>query len=189
MVNAFIIHTLLPGPCRVLYQQVYHVAEIDTTATKSSDSDFRILRKQKIQEVASEVHSEYQFRRAVSNRTVEQDLQRLNNEDTLPEMEHGFLRLPAMDSMIAVWQGTGNTCCTLVCSETENRMLAENVLKLLLRFLQEHLRLLHQPVEVVNKPDKVAIVLNRFLPNGQLLFMNHRMVRQLEKEMDTLMKL
>ncbi|OWF34563.1 AP-5 complex subunit sigma-1-like [Mizuhopecten yessoensis] len=189
MVNAFIIHTLLPGPCRVLYQQVYDVEQRDTTGTKSSDSDLRFLRKQKVQEVASEVHSEYQFRRAVSSRTVEQDMQRLSNEDTLPEMEQGFLRLPEMDNMIAVWQGTGNTCCTLVCYETENRMLAENVLKILIRFLQEHLRLLHQPIEVANKPDKVAIVLNRFLPGGQLLFMNHRMVRQLEKEMDTLMKL
>ncbi|XP_033756895.1 AP-5 complex subunit sigma-1-like [Pecten maximus] len=189
MVNAFIIHTLLPGPCRVLYQQVYGVVKRDTTETRSADSDLRTVRKQTIQEVASEVHSEYQFRRAVSNRTVEQDMQRLSNEDTLPEMEQGFLRLPETDNKIAVWQGTGNTCCTLVCNETENRMLAENVLKLLLRFLQEHLRLIHQPVEVVNKPDKVAIVINRFLPSGQLLFMNHRMVRQLEKEMDTMMKL
>ena len=139
------------------------------------------------------VHSEYQFRRAVQSRTVEDDIQRMGNDDTLPDFEFGCIRLPEgnpfLVERVAFWMGAGNTGFTLVCEKSENRLLAENVLKILIRFIQEHIRVLNQPSEARLKSDKIALILSRFLPNGNLLFMNHRVVRQLEKEVENLMKL
>ncbi|XP_062577874.1 AP-5 complex subunit sigma-1-like [Saccostrea cucullata] len=191
MVYAFVIHTLLPGPCRVLYHNVYgqdvtYTEEIDDTTHKNR-------RRDDIQLIANEVHSEYQFRKAVLSRTVEDDIQRMGNDDTLPEFEFGCVRLPEGNPFvverIALWLGAGNTGFTLVCEKSENRLLAENVLKILIRFIQEHVRVLNQPSEARMKSDKIALILSRFLPNGHLLFMNHRVVRQLEKEVESLMKL
>ena len=117
----------------------------------------------------------------------------MSNEDVLPEFELGFLRLPIGQPFgtekIVVWLGAGNTGFSLICEKSENRMLAENVLKVIIRFLQEHTRLLNTPTEARMKSDRIALILSRFLPCGTLIFMNHRVVRQLEKEVDTLMKI
>ncbi|MES9884788.1 MAG: hypothetical protein ABW185_28410 [Sedimenticola sp.] len=139
-----------------------------------------------------QIHSEYQFRRATANRTVEDDIQALNREDTLPEMELGYLRFapgePFAKERIGVWLGAGNTGFTLVCYKEENRLLAESVLRLLVRCLQEQLRVLNQPAEVSLKADRVSLIISKLLPDGALIFMNHRVVRGLEMELDILMK-
>lgn len=123
---------------------------------------------------------------------MEEDIQALNQEDQLPQFELGFLRLPAgapfSEERIAVWLGAGNTGFTLVCNKHENRALAESVLKLLIRYLQEYLRVLNQPAEASLKAERVSLILNRFLPDGTLVFMNHRAVRGLERELEILMK-
>lgn len=124
---------------------------------------------------------------------MEDDIQRMGNDDTLPDFEFGCIRLPEGNPFtverIALWLGAGNSGFTLVCEKSENRLLAENVLKILIRFIQEHVRIINQPSEARLKSDKIALILSRFLPNGNLLFMNHRVVRQLEKEVENLMKL
>lgn len=135
------------------------------------------------------MHSEYQFRRAVLGRTVEDDIQRLHNDDTLPEFEVGFTQLQEdVPGKTAVWLGAGYTCFTLICDCSENRMLAESVLKTLIRFIQQHVGLLTSPVEAFSKPERISVILDKFLPQGNLIFMNHRVVRQLEKEVESLIK-
>ncbi|XP_064603612.1 AP-5 complex subunit sigma-1-like [Liolophura sinensis] len=200
MVCAFIIHTLLPGTCRVLYSrrfavefscQVEFVKE-DATARKMSSTDIRQREKRTVERIAATVHSEYQFRRAVAGSFVEDDMQRFNNEESLPDFEYGIIRLPAgkffQDDKSAVWLGAGNSGFTMVCDKGENLMMAESVLKLVVRFLQEHTRILGQQTENLLKCDRITMVVEQFLPNGILLFMNHRVIRQMEKELETLMK-
>ena len=110
----------------------------------------------------------------------------------MPDLELGFLRLREGDPFpverTVVWLGAGNTGFTLVCHKEENRLTAENVLRLLIRYLQEYIRVINQPAEAALKADKVCVVLNTLLPDGALLFMNHRVVRGLEKELEVLMK-
>jgi len=50
MVFAFIIHTLLPGQCNILYQQIFHGKDVDLP-----DNETRTLRKQLLENIASEV--------------------------------------------------------------------------------------------------------------------------------------
>ena len=110
----------------------------------------------------------------------------------MPDLELGFLRFKAGEPFpverIGVWLGAGNTGFVLVCHKEENRLVAENVLRLLIRYLQEYIRVINQPAEASLKADKVCLVLNTFLPDGALIFMNNRIIRGLEKELEVLMK-
>lgn len=132
------------------------------------------------------------FRRSVANRTAEDDNQAVAQEDQLPEFEPGFFRLrkgqPFADDKVVVWMGAGNTAFTLILHTEENRVLAENVLKLLIRYFQDYLRVLNQPAEAALKADKVCLILHKLLPDGALIFMNHRVVRAIDRELEILMK-
>ena len=114
------------------------------------------------------------------------------NEDSLPEFELGFIRFgagtPFPVERIGVWLGAGNTGFVLVCHKEENRLTAEHILRHLIKYLQEYIRVINQPAEASLKADKVCLVLNSFLPDGALMFMNHRLVRGLEKELEVNMK-
>lgn len=53
MVYAFVIHTLLPGPCRVLYHNVY--GQDATYSDEVNDADHKNRRRNDIQLIANEV--------------------------------------------------------------------------------------------------------------------------------------
>ncbi|KAK7498388.1 hypothetical protein BaRGS_00010342 [Batillaria attramentaria] len=205
MVLAFIITTLNGDSPLVLYYQIYGqvVSSKDGSSTDASAECVRRARKRHVARIAETVHSEYQFRREVNNLTPDEDIQRLSNDDTLPDFEvgHFLTSVPVIDESLnldvarndqesqhVTWMGAGLTGFILLCDACENRVLAGQVLRLLVRFLQEHVRVLSQPSEVATRVDRVAEVLERVLPDGNLLFMNHRVVRHIEKELDTAMK-
>ncbi|XP_076449205.1 AP-5 complex subunit sigma-1-like [Babylonia areolata] len=213
MVLAFVITTLTGDKPVVLYHQIYGritnmscgEGRTNTEQNKVEDSDRERqckLNKQHITRVAERVHSEYQFRREANSLTQEEDIQRLNNDDTLPDFEMGHFRVqtPAISSagdpdkeyvktfQHVTWMGAALAGFILLCESCENRVLCGQVLKLIVRFLQEHVRVLNHPSEIVNRLERVSEVLERVLPDGNLLFMNHRVVRQIEKELETVMK-
>ena len=219
MVLAFIITTLTGESPLLLYYQVYgQIVQIQASGDTGSHENGkrsmdreanerqRQLVKQHVLRVSEQVHSEYQFRRETNNLTPEEDIQRLNNDDTLPEFEVGHFRVqkPVFNSGTSsenltqdsaagnfhhvTWMGAALTGFVLLCDSCENRNVAGQVLRLLVRFLQEHVRVLSQPSEIMNRVERVAEVLERVLPDGNLLFMNHRAVRQIEKELETVMK-
>ena len=151
----------------------------------------RQLSKEQLQLTAEKVQESYQFRTSITGKSFESDLARLNNEGAFPELELGFVRLPEgifNSDKIVVWLGALNCGFTLVCDKDDNRITAETVLKLLVKYLQEYCKTFSQPTEVLNKMDRVTAVVEQFLPGGQLCLMNHRVVRQLEKELDVKLK-
>lgn len=203
MVYAFMIQTVLPGNCRVLYSNTYipdpstetnNVQEGDNTGIVPGES--RAVRKERLQSIAEEIQSEYGFRVATSNRSFDTELQTLLNEGTLPDFEIGFFRLSpdtvhictSKDEKIVVWLAALNSGFSLICDTNENRILAESVLKTLIKYLQDYCRILGEPNNALTRSDRVALIENQFLPNGKLLFMNHRVIRQFEKELETKMK-
>ncbi|ESO85132.1 hypothetical protein LOTGIDRAFT_196130 [Lottia gigantea] len=192
MVYAFIINTILPGIPRLLY---YDIFGQDGVADDSLDITADVLtsiRKSQIQQVFERVHSEYQFRRSFSGRSVEDDVLKLINDDTLPEFDTGFFRLRAGEvfqkDRYVIWLAAGYTAFSFVCEKYENRLVAESILKHLIRYLQEHVRVLTQPSETGLRSERVGVVVNTFLPQGNLLFLNNRLIRQLEKEVDNQIK-
>ncbi|XP_046562782.1 AP-5 complex subunit sigma-1-like [Haliotis rubra] len=188
MVYTFIINTLLPGSSKIIYYKHFVPYDVDIVDESTTAAEVRSGRRKQRQQIADMVHSEYQFRRSLANRSVEEDVLRLGNDDTLPDLETGHILLTTDSEQFVTWMGAGYTGFALVCDTTENRLLAESVLRLLIRYLQEHVRVLTQPTDVGLRTDRVGLVLSRFLPQGSLLFMNNRVVRQFEKELDTLMK-
>ena len=207
MVYAFMIQTVQPGTCRILYSNTY-IPECDPPkcavqvgddrgfSAEDPGSSARQQRKERLQAIAEEIQSEYGFRVATSNRSYELELQTLLSEGTLPEFEIGFFRLspelddvcPTKNEKVVVWLAALNSAFSLVCGMNENRVLAENVLKLLIKYLQDYCRILGEPNVALTKPDRVALIEHQFLPKGKLLFMNHRVIRQFNKELEIKMK-
>ncbi len=203
------IQSVVPGPCRVTYSSVFgqettlnsdvsETATGDNTGSTHPDSGEtqRTQRKEQLHAIAEEIQSEYGFRASTANRSYDLELQTLLSEGTLPEFEIGYFRVPPDSEefcfmpreKIVVWLAALNCGFSLICDPSENRMLAENVLKLLIKYIQDYCRVLSEPQNVLMKPDRVALIQNQFLPDGKLLFMNHRVIRQYEKELELKMK-
>lgn len=173
-----------------------------TAASSSSGSpsqqplaspDPRLLRKEQIALVARQVQSEYTFRKAVSDRpSYPITMPGISIEDMLFDSEIGTFRLapgdPFNNELIAVWLGVANTGFTFVCDKHENRQQAEAVLKLLAKHLQEQAQALTQPENVLLKNDRVATIVHYLLPCGRLLFMNHTVIKQIERDMESQLK-
>ena len=205
MVYAFFIQTVLPGHCRILYSNTY-IPDPSTESNMTQEGDnteqipgeSRTRRKERLQSIAEEIQSEYGFRVATSNRSFDIELQTLLSEGTLPDFEIGFFplsentvnisRSTSKEEKIVVWLAALNCGFSLICNTNENRILAESVLKILIKYFQDYCRILGEPNNVLTKSDRVALIENQFLPNGKLLFMNHRVIRQFEKELETKMK-
>ncbi|XP_016109096.1 AP-5 complex subunit sigma-1-like [Sinocyclocheilus grahami] len=86
------------------------------------------------------------------------------------------------DRSVVLWLGVQSLVFTLVCRPHENLLLAEGTLRNIARHCLEELRLLGPGAEVLLKSDRVDALLHRLLPHGQLLFLNHRFVLALDKE-------
>ncbi|KAJ7383682.1 AP-5 complex subunit sigma-1 [Desmophyllum pertusum] len=191
MVYAFLIHTLVPGPCRVLYSSSFvHEPSLDGVVTE----DERCTRKEQLLQVAHRVQSEYSFRYVASGNESQEDLSGLSSTDELlSNLKTGVFRLspgnPYKVERVVLWKGLANSGFTLVCEKDENRVVAENILDLVIRHLQEYCQVILQPSEAILKVDKVATIIHQFLPNGQLLFMNNRYLRQVEKELEQVINL
>ena len=182
------------GDCNILV----HVTKIKILFTDTEWEpapqdliNLRQLRQEQLQVTAERVQESYQFKTSISKKSFETDLARLNNEGVFPELELGFIRLSEgvfNSDKVVVWLGALNCGFSLICDCTDNRVTAEAVLKLLVKYMQEHCQAFNQPTEILSKVDRVTAVVEQFLPGGQLCIMNHRVVRQLEKELDVKLK-
>jgi hypothetical protein len=86
--------------------------------------------------------------------------------------------------MPIVWHGVPGLGFVLVCSKSENYVQAHNILDLIIQQLEKHLQFLTNPVMALTIVETVALIVNQFLPGGQLLFVNSRLVRQFEKQLE-----
>ncbi|KAH9520446.1 AP-5 complex subunit sigma-1 [Bulinus truncatus] len=152
--------------------------------------DIRRIRKEQMKRAEERLYSIYQFSIATNPRNAEADVQLLNGDSPVPEIDTGHFKLykhdPFTDDMCVIWTSVCGVILSFVCYTHENRLQAQSVLRLLVR--QLYLRNILQPTEILAKPDKVYLLLTKFLPEGILLFMNHRLIRQFEREVDSLFK-
>lgn len=211
MVYGVLLHTLRSSPPRILFSRHFGT-DVPKTSNENpfdvkqeddndvldmvtvTNSDPRIQRKDYFLSIAERVQSEYSFKTTVTPRSYETEAQILATEGTLPDFEIGFFKfLPADEEgghpgRIVIWMGALNCAMTLVCYPAENRLAAELTLKELVKYTQQHCQVWGQAIEAVLKADRVTLIVNQFLPNGQLLISNHRLIRQLEKELEAKMK-
>jgi len=106
----------------------------------------------------------------------------------------GVFRVPAgkvfSTPKIVLWKLVHSCAYTLICEVDENRLLASNFLELFPSILNEHFKnpqISAQPKEFLVKPEEVLLPLHHFLPNGQLLFMNQQLLKQLKRDVDDIL--
>lgn len=194
MVYAFIIHTLPPDTCRVVFSCTFGMDNSgknnDQIASENEDSvaEIRTLRKEQMALVARQVQSEFSFQKAVSEKITHSDSMANTQDDWLRDAEMGLFRLEAGDPFetekVVVWTGAGKAGFVMVCEKHENRLQVENQLCLVVKNLQEYVKVVRHPIEALEKGDRVMAVLHHFLPSGRIIFMNHALIRQTEKELE-----
>ncbi|ELV12837.1 AP-5 complex subunit sigma-1 [Tupaia chinensis] len=192
MVYAFLIHTLRAphaedqGLCRVLYSCVFGAEKSPDDPRPHGAERDRLLRKEQILAVARQVESMCRLQQQASGRPPV-DLQPQSSDEPVPlhEAPHGAFRLAAGDPFreprTVVWLGVLSLGFALILDTHENLLLAEGTLRLLARLL-DHLRLLAPSSSLLLRADRIEGILTRFLPHGQLLFLNDQFVQGLEKE-------
>ncbi|KAK2119213.1 AP-5 complex subunit sigma-1 [Saguinus oedipus] len=159
MVHAFLIHTLRApntedtGLCRVLYSCVFGAEKSPDDPWPHGAERDRFLWKEQILALARQVESMCRLQQQASGRPF-RDLQ--------PHSPG------ATDSGVA---GVLSLGFALVLDAHENLLLAEGTLWLLA-----------PSTNLLLRADCIEGILIRFLPHGQLLFLNDQFVQGLEKE-------
>jgi len=152
-----------------------------------------INKKKKQQAVVDEVEQELKFRQNcdANNATFTGLLQLDSKEAEQARLtsNQGEFRIPAgsfFDSQkFVIWRQLLSTVFVIICEPDENRLLASNFLSLLPRILIDNFKnpqLTIQPKEMLLKPEEVLILIQSYLPNGQLLFANGQFVRHLKRD-------
>ncbi|ELT87105.1 hypothetical protein CAPTEDRAFT_220165 [Capitella teleta] len=201
MVHSFMIHTILPGDLKILYAYHYSPCLVNDNTSTSESADLKRAQLKRVQrQVALEVQSQFAFQSSVSGKSYEEDLQKISNEGAIPTLELGYHRLKncvddprdvpdeRSQEKVVLWMAALNCAFVMVMEPLENRMNAERVLKMLISQLHQRCHVFLRPNEISNKIDIIDFVLEQFMPSGTLLFMNHRVVRQFEKELEAKMK-
>lgn len=157
-----------------------------------SADEKRKTRKVQLKRVVERFHSIYQFFIATNSRSMDSDIQILNSDDIIPEFETGHFKLykddPFFQDMHVIWTTVCGLGLAFICNASENRLQAEITLKVLVRELHVLCKSILQPNDILNKPDRVGTLLSKFVPDGNLLFMNHRTIRQFEREAEAHLK-
>eukprot|EP00118_Oscarella_pearsei_P007654 m.38084 g.38084 ORF g.38084 m.38084 type:complete len:189 (+) comp32519_c0_seq1:46-612(+) len=185
MVYCFLVHSVNPGPCRVLFSTFYGFQKDESIP----DGKLRARRKEQLNQVAEQVQSEFAFRCSTTGTKYHGDS---ISDELLAVKETGFFRLPAgcpfRESKVVLWTTQAKCGYTMVMEPDENRMLAETVLNLMLRLVDVYVKKQDEAaLQILLKADKMASVVHIFLPNGQLQFINHRVVEQYQKELEILL--
>ena len=153
----------------------------------SSCEDNSMHEKQALNYILSRVQTEYSFRKeceeqTINNSNTDEEPNKVKSEQGIFRVcGHEFLR----DESRVLWRSGPGCAFVLLLFPGENILLAELVIAHLSTYVSNSLNLGEDLVkQVIACPDKVASVTHVFLPAGQLLVMNHRVVKQLEKDLE-----
>ncbi len=96
---------------------------------------------------------------------------------------HGVV--PVGEGRVAVWLAAAGACHIIVCDADVNLDLAVNFLQVFSSVLAEHVK--GGALETFQvKPDEALILLEKFLPCGQLLVLQSNLIKHLKKEADAI---
>ena len=92
--------------------------------------------------------------------------------------------MPSADGRFTLlWHGAAGVCHALVCQRSCNADLGLNFLQVFASVLADHAK--GGALETFQvKPDEALVLLDKFLPSGQLLVLSNNLIRHLKKEAD-----
>jgi len=106
--------------------------------------------------------------------------------------EEGAFWIPREDlfssNLVVLWHQVQSVAYVLICDEDENRALGINFLQNFPKELSEYYKANNQTdqgMEFFSRPEEVLILLQSFLPNGQLLFITPNFAKHLKKEAES----
>ena len=99
--------------------------------------------------------------------------------------EHGILPV-AKGELVAVWSALpGDVCHMVLCNRETSVEIALNFLTVFGAVLADHCKGGARETFVV-KPDEALILLDQFLPSGQLLVLSNALIKHLKVQADTM---
>lgn len=84
-----------------------------------------------------------------------------------------------------VWEGVPGIGFSLVCEEDVNISQAQMILDLLVSEMEKYLQIVSYPLITPKTFDSVALIVDTFLPGGQLLLLNSSLIKSLEKLLES----
>ncbi|XP_053314048.1 AP-5 complex subunit sigma-1 [Spea bombifrons] len=193
MVYAFVVHTLGPGPggspalSTVLYSRVFCCTALDEKLGPDGLEKARLRRKEQIWAVARQTESMCLLRRRASGRPPSDYVPHPDEPLSLREDDVGLYGLAAGDPFprekSVLWAAVGSVGFSLICDAQDNLTLAESTLRTLAGLLADSLKLQAHGSNVLLRADRIEMTLDRFLPQGQLLFLSRQAAQALEKEL------
>ncbi|KAM5191813.1 AP-5 complex subunit sigma-1 [Mantella aurantiaca] len=200
MVLGFVIHTVGVGPgegpelCRVLYSHLFSCSLLEEKmrTDESALEKEKARRMDQIAIVARQSESMCLLSRQVSGRpATDFVIQSIDEPVPLHEDDAGMYGLSAGDpfpqEVTVLWMGVFSLGFSLICDPLDNLTLAEITLRMLVRYLVDALKLLTNGTNVILRADKIHMSLDKFMPQGHLLFLTHQATQALEKELNNAM--
>ncbi|XP_012558475.1 AP-5 complex subunit sigma-1 isoform X1 [Hydra vulgaris] len=180
MVLVFIVHALFCNEASnrgstLKYWEAY------APLTKNIDDNCRNIEHENLVSIINRVNSEYSFRRDVAN----------NKELIDQGTETGIFRLknsliPNVHSVL--WKSSNGYAFVFVMVAGENITSAVDILGLIVKYSLSIFNMAeNQDSQLLQYPEKMVALLHVFLPAGQLLFLNHRLIKQLERDLNKIL--
>ncbi|KAM9983330.1 hypothetical protein ACTFIY_000066 [Dictyostelium cf. discoideum] len=103
----------------------------------------------------------------------------LKNDDNLNDPS-----IYVTTSKYCIWKKILGVCFTIVCEDDENRLLASNFLTLfsnvIVDIFKTTITKTINPMDILPRSDEILLLLNSYLPNGQLLFISNQFSKQIK---------
>lgn len=95
-----------------------------------------------------------------------------------------YAREQQLNEKIVVWRMYNGLTYVLVCEKTENRLLTSRTLLQLIQIIHEMISKnvgSSLALDIKSQADIMTAIVSTYLPNGQLIFANNRVLQQLRK--------
>lgn len=194
MVYAFLISSLgeaakQSASGEVLFVSTYgqDIWDEEPLSDEPDVKTLKSLRKEQFNLVTERIQSEYEFQQRTFDIPQFQDGAFFENLPKEESIKRGIFRLQHGEvfttDKIVVWQIRHKLAFIFILEKTESTLQAQTVLQMVVKNIDEYVKLPTQATDILQKPDKVSCILNILLPSGRLLFMNSLLIKQLEREL------
>ncbi|KAN0033563.1 hypothetical protein ACTFIV_000024 [Dictyostelium citrinum] len=93
-------------------------------------------------------------------------------------------------SKYCIWKKILGVCFTIICEDDENRLLASNFLTLFSNVIVDVFKTTItktiNPMDILTRSEELLLLLNSYLPNGQLLFISNQFSKQIKTNIQQL---
>ena len=187
MVLGFVIAKISSTSWRLLHSTLYPSppGDISHPGASPASLDTRGDRKESISEVVRRIQIEFSFQFSANFLASSSKADENNISVNGTFLLHSNDPFPCQQ--VVVWRVSSGIGYALICDIAENLSLADYVLEVLIRVILDNISQELTGPKILLEAEKITGILHVFLPSGTLLFMNHKIVRHLEKDVEAIL--